>query len=376
MLRMDSCFSSRRGGLIKRSSEFVALIAIFATFFLLLHTRDLHSRLKEMENKLQPDELSGPPSMVTGESGVSSVTSIMLQLAESGQMVSDAYSLNNTRKSLKDMMFFNRVPKVGSQTFMELLRRLSMVHKFEFYRDKMQRLETIRLPPPEQLGLASMIDNYQAPGVFIKHVCHINFSSFDLPDPIYINVVRDPVERVISWYYYVRAPWYYVERKQAFPDLPLPDPMWLKKDYETCVTSHDKECQYNQGVTKEGIGDHRRQSMFFCGHSEDCTPFNSAEAVEKAKRVVDEQYAVVGVLEDMNITLTVLEHYIPRFFKGAADIYYSHMEEFRRINKNIYKPPVGEEIKDIVRKNFTREIEFYQFCRQRLHKQFLALKLP
>lgn len=66
-------------------------------------------------------------------------------------MVSDAYSLNNTRKSLKDMMFFNRVPKVGSQTFMELLRRLSMVHKFEFYRDKMQRLETIRLPPPEQV---------------------------------------------------------------------------------------------------------------------------------------------------------------------------------------------------------------------------------
>ena len=51
------------------------------------------------------------------------------------------------------------------------------------------------------------------------------------------------------------------------------------------------------------------------------------------------------------------------------------MEEFRKINKNIYKPPVSEEIKEIVRRNFTKEIEFYQFCRQKLHKQFVALKL-
>jgi dermatan/chondrotin sulfate uronyl 2-O-sulfotransferase UST len=52
---------------------------------------------------------------------------------------------------------------------------------------------------------------------------------FGFPEPIYMNIVRDPVERVISWYYYIRAPWYYVERKRAFPDLPLPDPNWLKK---------------------------------------------------------------------------------------------------------------------------------------------------
>ena len=43
--------------------------------------------------------------------------------------------------------------------------------------------------------------------------------------------------------------------------------------------------------------------------------------MQKAKRNVEKYYAVVGVLEEMNKTLTVLEHYIPRFFAGASDIY-------------------------------------------------------
>ena len=48
---------------------------------------------------------------------------------------------------------------------------------------------------------------------------------------------------------------------------------------------------------------------------------------------------------------------------------------FSRINRNIYKPPVAEATKEIVRKNFTRELEFFDFCKQRLHKQYLALNL-
>ena len=51
--------------------------------------------------------------------------------------------------------------------------------------------------------------------------------------------------------------------------------------------------------------------------------FNTEKALNKAKENVEKHYAVVGVLEEMNKTLTVLEHYIPRFFKGATDIYYS-----------------------------------------------------
>ena len=77
-----------------------------------------------------------------------------------------------------------------------------------------------------------VINPVMQPGVNIISLTsniYFYFPRFDMDMPIYVNLVRDPVERVISWYYYVRAPWYFVERKRAFPDLPLPNPNWLRK---------------------------------------------------------------------------------------------------------------------------------------------------
>ena len=50
--------------------------------------------------------------------------------------------------------------------------------------------------------------------------------------------------------------------------------------------------------------------------------------MRKAKENVEKHYAVVGVLEELNKTLTVLEHYVPRFFKGAKDVYWSECNAF------------------------------------------------
>ncbi|CAD6203453.1 GSCOCG00009770001-RA-CDS [Cotesia congregata] len=395
MIVKDNMWRQRRLIVPKRTSELVALVALSSTLFLFLHTRDLHSRLREMEVRLQPgeNEISGNQPSSDGE--IQLATAIQspqssrystIKLYDHHEML-DLNALNNTKRADKHVLFFNRVPKVGSQTFMQLLRRLSVRNNFAFNRDQVQRVETIRLAPYEQRQLVRLVNSYNEPSVYVKHVCFTNFTEFNLPQPIYMNVVRDPVERVISWYYYVRAPWYYVERKQIFPDLPLPDPEWLKKDFESCVVNGDRECRYVEGEYHEGIGDHRRQTLFFCGHSEKCMPFNTVGALERAKLSVEKHYAVVGVLEDINTTLTVLENYIPQFFEGATELYWvlliiiffffftDEMNSFKKINRNSFKPPVSEAIKEMVRKNFTREIEFYQFCRQRLHRQLRALKL-
>ena len=44
------------------------------------------------------------------------------------------------------------------------------------------------------------------------------------------------------------------------------------------------------------------------------------------------------------------------------------------MNRNAYKLPVREETLERVRANFTREIEFYEFVRERLDRQFRRLQ--
>ena len=64
----------------------------------------------------------------------------------------DPMELNNTRKAKKEILFFNRVPKVGSQTTMELLKQLSVKNNFHYHKDKTQKVEQIKLPYSKEVG--------------------------------------------------------------------------------------------------------------------------------------------------------------------------------------------------------------------------------
>jgi len=367
---------------LRRVSELIALVSVSTTLFLFIQTRDLSHRLRDLQDPnldLTGFDIKIDSGKSGGRGGLPELTKpksyLSRELSNAEKSNLNPMDLNNTRKATKEILFFNRVPKVGSQTTMELLKSLSHKNQFTYHKDRTQKVETIKLTYNEEKWLANLVNYFEPPSVYVKHVCFVNFTQFDMDMPIYVNLVRDPVERVISWYYYVRAPWYFVERKRAFPDLPLPNPNWLRKDFETCVRTNDRECRYIPGAKKDGFGDHRRQTMFFCGHSDDCTGFNTEIAMKRAMEHVESHYAVVGILEEMNKTLTVLEHYVPRFFKGALNTYWEEIHMYSKINRNIYKPPVSEATKEIVRKNFTREIEFFEFCKQRLHKQYMALNL-
>ncbi|XP_067647738.1 heparan sulfate 2-O-sulfotransferase pipe isoform X2 [Eurosta solidaginis] len=287
-----------------------------------------------------------------------------------------ADELNNTKKADVDLLVFNRVAKVGSQSLMQLMGRLSKVNGYGASRDTGKRYETVLLTPKAQREFAAQLLVLPKPHAYSQHLAYINFTRFHMPKPIYINLVRDPIERVVSWHYYIRAEWYYIDMKDKLGDQapPRPSDEFMNMDLDTCVRTQDKYCQFTQDDALNQAGDHRRQTLFFCGQNKKlCLQFNSQTATQIAKRNIETEYAVVGSWEDTNITLAVLERYIPRFFRGATEVFYSDPQRFHK-NATPHKHELDPDIEEKLKIQFSFEIELYNFCKQRLYKQYIAIK--
>ncbi|XP_055912368.1 heparan sulfate 2-O-sulfotransferase pipe isoform X3 [Eupeodes corollae] len=381
---VENAFRYRRIPYPKRSVELIALIAISCTFFLFMHTKNLNTRLREMEVKLQPSEfsalgLTGEHHISGGGDGsrsgndINTLHGTYQYLKSTGQLQSlSADTLNNTKHSNPNIVFFNRAAKVGSEALMELILILKRFNDFQFKLNPktQQHLELSKIQ-----GIAEEISDLPDGTFFMEHMSFINFTQFGYVQPIYINMVRDPVERVISWFFYARSGYRNAIRFMRQPNDEIKGLDWWKKDFNKCVRNRDPECVFEQYSLLDKNIDFRRQSLFFCGQSTDCLPFNSPAAVQIAKHNVEKYYAVVGSWEDTNVTLSVLEKFIPRYFNGAKLIFDIHKEKIMNRNRNKRKPKVYEDVKEMIRRNFTQEYEFYHFCKQRLYKQYISIKL-
>ena len=307
---------------------------------------------------------------------------------------SKASLLNNTAKANQSFMIFNRVPKAGTNTLWEVIDvvAINQNHTFKSLGDSGKLKEargenTFMFEENERKTYVEMLESSEEiHGLkhfsYSKHMNFLNFEEFNRTNPVYVNMVRHPVERVISWYYYQRQSSYIIykdEKNETILKKRHHDPPFYKRSYEDCFLQQLPECHYPLNASTHsyfGRRDHKShtsQIAFFCGSELICDVFGSREALELAKSNVEKYYSVVGVLELWNETLQTLEHYIPFFFKDAAKAYKEIIGN-KIVNKNETKPKVPKFIKDAIAKNFTVEMEFFEFCKQRLYKQYLAIK--
>lgn len=161
----------------------------------------------------------------------------------------------------------------------------------------------------------------------------------------YITVLRDPVDRVISHYYYVlRKPNHYLHNQITSKNMSL-------KDY------------VSSGITKELDNSQTRLISSTAAN----IPYGecSAEVLESAKKNIQENFAVVGLADEFDKTLILLK----RAFKWKTPFYIK-----ANITKNRpLKEDISKETLNAIEKYNELDIELFSDVKQRFDKQINQL---
>ena len=174
----------------------------------------------------------------------------------------------------------------------------------------------------DELSKIKEIRNLETPAIYIRHICHLRFNELLHQHPVYINVIRDPVETFVSNYYYRR---FGFNGEKASSGNKWSTQMSTSERNQTigeCIEWQQDEC------TKPWSN----LIPFLCGSSKICLS-RSAEALEIAKRRVEYDYTLVGLTEDFLNTVRALEKLVPSFFDGASEIYIGQSTQLHEHSK-------------------------------------------
>ena len=353
------------------------------------------------------------------------------------------------------IIVFNRIPKCGSTTIISLLRRLSKRNKFNLFLTSMHGEEIVSETEFTNFlfGLSTVFNEKGERKkefkdmIYVKHQHYIPMPHTISRNITYINIMRDPVKRFISGYYFWRFSLEYFlsvnQTIQTIDTLQLPflykiiDRKWLDENIRTCHDCEDKRlyflrdfdiletlnksfsswlkknlshCIMNKEdeecndfsetrrlhvipsdiVIKHHAGEDNlldKNSVmnppfsvqtslpYFCGTDIFCRNIDNKEAIDKAIQNIQNDFEVVGIIEKVEMTLRVLEHKLPRFFKGAREEYNALIKEG---NQNVYKQnyvlPSEKELK-VLKDNLNGEYRLYSYAQKRLDHQFNELTM-
>nr|CAG4641800.1 EOG090X088H [Eurycercus lamellatus] len=264
-----------------------------------------------------------------------------------GSVDVEGLAKNNYQPSANMVLMYNRVPKTGSTSFMGLAYDLCSKNKFKVLHVNVTKNSHV-MSLSDQLRFSWNLSQWDAvkPAFYHGHLAYLDFSRFGAPPPLFINILRQPLDRMVSYYYFLRygddfRP-HLVRKKQG-----------NKMTFDDCVNEGQAECDPNNLWL---------QVPFFCGHHADCWIPGSTWAFEQAKTNLVNKYLLVGVTEQMEEFVAILEATLPLYFKGALQLYrQGSKSHLRKTNMKI--PPKAETLARFRNSTVWQlESQFYEFA--------------
>ncbi|KAI4470457.1 heparan sulfate 2-o-sulfotransferase [Holotrichia oblita] len=166
-------------------------------------------------------------------------------------------SVKAIKKNTNDdaIIIYNRVPKTGSTSFIGVAYDICKKNNFHVIHVNISSNNHV-LSLPNQYSIVQNITKWtdMKPVIYHGHFAYLDFSKYSSIKPLYINIIRKPLDRLVSYYYFLRygdnyRP--YLIRKKHGDTVTFDD----------CVKSNQPDCDPNNMWL---------QIPFFCGHAVNC----------------------------------------------------------------------------------------------------------
>ena len=275
-------------------------------------------------------------------------------LKNTKQEVSNHTSLQSTHHSLlcvttsTNIIFFIRIPKCASTSFVDILKRLSSngffqlnfnpsgAYNWDFFTTRKVAKQVIEESKASQTGY-----------IYARHFYYINFEKYQVKNFTYVTIIRDPVSRFVSSFLY----YHFSSRPHIKAML---DSAHKNESIVECLQQGHEGCQVNL-MTK-----------YFCGHEVFCKE-GSERALEQAKLNIERHFAVIGLVEDLTTTYRVLKNWYPKYFMMLSP----EINSLEQKNKNENVLHVTNDTRHIIEEANRVDIILYQYAQKRLYDQAL-----
>jgi len=252
------------------------------------------------------------------------------------------------------VLVYNRVPKCASETMLSIIRKVSVKNHFRYKNSQVYWKQVLTASEESALVAALKRDSSSLSSVlfdrhfYIFELVKLREVNFD-----WVNMVREPVARMVSQFHYLRSARRWSKRARK------PPPEWFFKSLDRCVDENDPECLV-------GSGGQDLQLTYFCGSKIECGDPRSKTALQLAMFNLEKQFAVVGVMEEFETSIAMMESMLPRWFRGARQASGSGGRSHKNENKH---PEPSLRTVEILRERLANDIQFYDFAVQRLKIQ-------
>ncbi|XP_028412134.1 heparan sulfate 2-O-sulfotransferase hst-2-like isoform X1 [Dendronephthya gigantea] len=245
------------------------------------------------------------------------------------------------------VVFYNRIFKSASSTMSSFFKKCSKRLGYIFTKDFTEEWENENISHPILTRIQAQIARSKKLNKKLMAVAHLYFRE-DI-DSAYINLLREPVARFISHYYYCRSPNRYAHKLKRLKELGhfnVTIEKCLEKQYEGCVWNH--------------------MTRFFCGPQAFCKS-GSDEALAAAKHNMLHYYASVGIMEYINEFVMVLHKRLPDFVLPPPR---DGMRK-KKVTKGVTKNGISESTRSMIINANRADIQLYEFAKDLLFKQAL-----